>query len=181
MAVVAHCDPGSRAHPSADQTSAFVRRWDPEILRAARRQAKLGASLADADDFAQEARIRLARIQPRRGDAPAPYLRKVIANAVLAAAQPRRVTAPTGPLDAEAENLATETPESDLCAIRAVSAWVRELPARLQDIYRLLYCEERSQSEAAGILGVSQPRVAQLHRLLLTEGRKRFDSLAVAA
>ena len=55
-----------------------------------------------------------------------------------------------------------------------VRAWLLELPPRLQEVFRLLYEEGLTQREAAWRLGVSQPRVAAVHRQLITKGRARF-------
>lgn len=179
MAVVALCEPGDRARPSA-QSAAFVRAWDAHILRYARRQARLRGVLADADDFAQEARIRVASIPVARRDAPS-YVRKTIFNAVLAAGLSAPDLSRLDPLDPDAEALVIEDDGRDPCVVRAVARWIGDLSPRLQETFRLLYVEGYSQSEAAVILGVTQPRVAQLHRALLALGRTSLAPYAAAA
>jgi DNA-directed RNA polymerase specialized sigma24 family protein len=56
-------------------------------------------------------------------------------------------------------------------AMSAIRRWTRCTPIPLQRIYQLLYVEGRTQADAAKQLGVSQPRVAALHRSLLMLGR----------
>ena len=51
-------------------------------------------------------------------------------------------------------------------------------PSQLQTVFYMLYCEELSQREAAVRLGVSQPRVAALHRQLLTRAELGLRDLA---
>jgi RNA polymerase sigma factor (sigma-70 family) len=154
----------------------MVERWDADVRRAARRWVGALGAQADGDDLAQEARIRLVTAARSLGGAPEHYLRRVIANAVLAAAQRE------GPA-LETETLLEETPAKEpeagrADAIDAVARWTTELPTRLKDVYRVLYVEERTQREAAAILGVSQPRVAQLHQTLLSRGRVSLKGVA---
>lgn len=179
MAVVALCEPGDRARPSA-HNAAFVRTWDPEILRYARRQARLRGVAADADDFAQEARARLARLPEDRRAAPS-YVRKTIFNAVLAAGLRAPDLSVLVPLESDAESIADDSITPDCFVVDAVSGWIQGLPLRLQTIYRLLYVAEYSQSEAAAILGLSQQRVAQIHRNLLLLGRTHLAQFDAAA
>lgn len=179
MAVVALCEPGDRARPSA-QAAEFVRAWDPEILRYARRQASLRGVAADADDFAQEARIRVARI-PEDRRAASSYVRKTIFNAVLAAGLSAPDLTVLDPLDADDESFMAEVAIPDVYVVEAVSRWIQSLPPRLQTVYRLLYVAGYSQSEAAAILCVSQQRVAQVHQTLLLLGRAQFTQFDAVA
>jgi len=60
--------------------------------------------------------------------------------------------------------------ESD--QIHSVKAWVLELPEPHATIFRLLYVQGMKQRPAAKEMGVSQPRVAQLHRTFIGLGQK---------
>ncbi len=50
---------------------------------------------------------------------------------------------------------------------QSVKLWVLELPEPHATIFRLLYAEGMKQRPAAKEMGISQPRVAQLHRSFL--------------
>jgi DNA-directed RNA polymerase specialized sigma subunit len=78
-------------------------------------------------------------------------------------------------LDDDLEAPAAQTQE---VATGAVETWITHLPLRLRDIYQHLYADERSQREAAHLMRLSQPRVAQLHRQLLKRGREELAHLA---
>lgn len=55
-----------------------------------------------------------------------------------------------------------------------VREWVQELPEPHATIFRLLYAEKLKQRAAAKEMGVSQPRVAQLHQSFLDHARAAF-------
>jgi RNA polymerase sigma factor (sigma-70 family) len=143
--------------------------WDCDIKRAARHRARLLDCEADAEDFAQEARIRLLLVTRRLGPRPEGYSRTVIANAIRATARRERAQGNRVPLEEDIPSVGA-SPE-DVYGIRAVTRWVERLPSSLNAIYRVLYRDQRSQRQAGRILGISQPRVAQLHRELLDRGR----------
>ncbi len=58
-----------------------------------------------------------------------------------------------------------------------VNQWVRAQSAKLQAMYDLLYVHGYTQREAAATMGVTQARVAQLHRALLMRGRIELGDL----
>ena len=157
----------------------FLRVWDDDIKRAVR--AATNGNSADEEDFAQQIRARLLMVNRAFRDAPTPYIRVVIVNTLRSALRREdrsfsarsRVTQELND-DLEAP---TDGPEDGLAAI--VSVWVRCLPERLRDVYRYLYAEERSQREAARLMRVSQPRIAQLHQRLIERGREELAHLAV--
>jgi RNA polymerase sigma factor (sigma-70 family) len=60
--------------------------------------------------------------------------------------------------------------------IDRISSWTESLPETLKKLYLLLYHVELPQSAAARLLGVSQPRVSQLHRQILTLGRRQLTN-----
>jgi RNA polymerase sigma factor (sigma-70 family) len=73
----------------------------------------------------------------------------------------------------------TDTPDPeqtliDAEAIRHLRAMLPTLPASLKKMFELLYDEELDQRAAAVRIGISQPRVAQLHRQLLARVRAHF-------
>lgn len=199
---MAYTDPESRAdcgahppYPTLFDEAAVLRRWDPDIKRAARAAANGGGG--DEDDLAQQVRTRLLLAVRAFPDAPVPYIRAVITNTIRSALRHefRRFTTHS-PLATELNELAescdqlvtsfvstvNEEPaepidESACERITAVSTWAARLPRRLQDIYRYLYLDQRSQREAAALIRVSQPRVAQLHQQLLEMGREELAYL----
>jgi DNA-directed RNA polymerase specialized sigma24 family protein len=59
-----------------------------------------------------------------------------------------------------------------------IARWVNGLPKSLQKLYELIYVKECTQREAASLMRVSQPRIAQLHRQLLQRGRQELAHLA---
>lgn len=151
---------------------AVLEHWDRDIRRAARwranRQILAGTQ---ADDLAQEARIRVLRVARAYPHAPSHYIRVVIANAVRGAANIDRRFSVHSP---EVEYVVDESqvePTDDI-EVADVTRWVGSLPSNLKEIYALIYLEGRTQREAAKLLGVSQPRVAQLHKELVEKTRK---------
>ncbi len=55
--------------------------------------------------------------------------------------------------------------------LMGVRRWVGQLPEHMRWIYSCIYVHGLSQREAARLLGLSQPRVAELNRLLIQRGR----------
>lgn len=152
-----------------------VMAWEPDIARASKKATRLRGLSTEhplADDAAQEARITVALVT-RKGITDERYLRSAISNSVQNAARQTLVAANEAPPDG-LDDLKTETPERDLLAEQRVRAWIAEQPHQLRAVYDLLYGEDVSQREAAERLGLSQPRVAQLHRDLLARGRDEF-------
>jgi RNA polymerase sigma factor (sigma-70 family) len=172
--------------PSTPDLEAFLCAWGPEIDHAARVQAvALGLSLDEAEDFAQSARLHLLRIPPSNRSSVR-YVRVVIRNAMRSAA--RRLSHRLGLLSSrrvELDSVDPINPESVASLesegiLSRVRQWRADLPARERDLVVLLYDEGLSQREAAALLDVSQPRVAQLHRRILERGRRALVSLTAA-
>jgi RNA polymerase sigma factor (sigma-70 family) len=65
---------------------------------------------------------------------------------------------------------------ADGACFEPIKEWVRELPEPHATIFRLLYVERLKQRQAAEQMGVSQPRVAQLHKSFLSVARETFVS-----
>lgn len=170
-------DPG-RA-PGLDE-NALLHSWQPDIRRAAARAAtRKGTAPESAQDFAQDASLRLLLVARRTGDTSVPYLRRVIQNEIRDSVRRERRAITTVserggelPEEVEAPDI---TPQVE--RRRAVGAWVASLPSRLGRLYEMLYDHGMTQREAAVRLGLSQPRVAQLHRELLTRGRLELADL----
>ena len=62
-----------------------------------------------------------------------------------------------------------------------VQRFVTSLPQREQDVYRLLYMEQKTQAEAAKELGISQPCVNQMHNRIKSRGETQLAHLAPMA
>lgn len=169
--------PAERPHnPAAED--AFLAEWSDDITRAARRGVRLaGAAWPTAEDVAQDVRIRVLRAFRLLSPPPEGYVRTVIKNTVN-----NVVSRPHGVFPDAVDPQALDAVVSPTWATdersRNVRLWLIGLPQRLQQLYSLLYVQGATQREAARAMGVSQPRVAQLHRELLTLGREGFTSVA---
>lgn len=149
--------------------------WESDIERAAHRVAhNRGLDYDSAQEFTQTARVALARIATRANDLGSFYLRRVIQNAMRdAARRERRMFGTTVPLETDSEFDPPSEEQSELVA--SVAAWVTLLPARLHQVYELLYVQGYNQREAAQLMDVSQPRVAQMHSELIRRGRAELE------
>jgi RNA polymerase sigma factor (sigma-70 family) len=166
------------ALPNNCGETSFQIKWDADIRRAALAAAR-GDSV-DADDLAQEVRMRITAAIRTLPGAPTPYIRKVISNTLKSArrrdAHAFTVKSPMAePVD---DDFAAAIVEPDDGRDVIVAAWVGSLPSPMRRIYQHLYAEDLSQREAARLMNLSQPRVAQLHRQLLERGRQQLTRLA---
>jgi len=169
--------PGS-SRSDDDNIEPLLLRWDLDIKRAASAAARRRMlDRARPEDLAQEARLRILRLARRGGPCAEPYIRTVIANTVREAAR-REARVLEHLLLADdvgdkqgSEDIAEASSESIACVTDSVSTWIRGLSARLQTIYDLLYVRGHTQREAAAIIGITQPRIAQLHTELVRRGR----------
>jgi RNA polymerase sigma factor (sigma-70 family) len=165
-------------NPSGLCDAAFLKLWDSDIRRAARAAWTRGVS--DREDLAQQVRIRVLvghRSQPSAG---ARYIRTVITNTLRTVRRREsRSLSVHSPLPEKlTERLAAATDQPVDDRVAAVSAWAANLPPRLAEIYQYLYVDGRSQRDAAKLMRVSQPRIAQLHSQLLARGHRDLESLA---
>jgi RNA polymerase sigma factor (sigma-70 family) len=150
--------------------------------------------MLDRRDLAQEARIRVWRATHSVAPRSSSYIRTVIANALRSAVQregmiggdrrssEHKALSPVFrpmPLPSGFDRASDEDEPTDWLAVSAVQRILRTLPGALRTVYRLLYVDGRSQREAAKVLRVSQPRIAQLHHELL--GRVRAVVCKAAA
>jgi len=162
---------------------ALFAHWDPFIKHAARGAAfHLGGGQPEADDFAQETRIRVLQAFRRRRHLPPRYFHLIIENTVRSGIRRERRAFGFRSPKAVALDDNLVDPQSFLNGTASdrmiVRAWVAGLPERLKTIYELIYEQGHTQREAAAILEISQPRVAQLHRDLLEEGKRGLAHLA---
>jgi RNA polymerase sigma factor (sigma-70 family) len=166
--------------PPGDADIALLAWWDDDIERAAAHGARLlGGDLDDAQDLAQEARLRLLRAASLTPGAPVGYLRRVVRNAVLSGVRRERRAVTNRSPRGQALDFRMEAPSnSPDDRINLVAEWVAALPGRLRIIYDLLYEQGLTQRQSGAILGISQPRVAQLHQSLLQRGRRELANLA---
>lgn len=152
----------------------FILAWDADIERAARALALNAESgCADADDFAQEARLHLFTSSKASSHSEG-YVRNIISNAIR--------TARRGELRYDSHRVSLDERSSilDMAAVSvaegantlAVRMWVEGLPLRLRAVYELLYVRGDDQRTAARTLGLSQPRIAALNKELLKRGRR---------
>jgi RNA polymerase sigma factor (sigma-70 family) len=136
---------------------------------------------SDLPDLQQVGRVAVyqaaLRYRPSRGFPFGHYAKRAIKNNVLkhAARLVRQRQGETSLFqfddDAEPATAALLDDNEDLISLRH---WLAELGEPHATTYRLLYAESLSQRDAAVQLGISQPRVAQLHRSLLDYGRTTF-------
>lgn len=164
----------STLHPASHNETAFLSIWERDVTRAADAAAfRLRADAAVRDDLAQAARCQLLCLFRSKHPTSPGYVRRVIQNAIRSAVRRecRGLNPGFGQLVELDENIAARTDESSFDTTDILTAWLATLPVRLRHLYELLYLRNLTQRDAARLLGVSQPRVAQLHSALLLEGR----------
>lgn len=167
--------------------SALLRSFEPHLRATAYRNLRTGI---DFDDLEQAGRIALwrstARFDARRG-AFINYARRAVKNAIRSEIQRVRPVSEAGerlihPMDDATEDVEDQCDpvnSLDLFVIVRVRRWLETLPLTLRNLFALIYRNGLSQRDAARILRVSQPRVAQLHTELLRRGREALAELAV--
>jgi RNA polymerase sigma factor (sigma-70 family) len=136
---------------------------------------------SDLQDLQQVGRITVyqaaLRYCPSRGLPFAHYAKRAIKNNVVKQAarlqRQRRCETPLYEVGGDLESHAAALLSDDE-GIVALSQWLADLGEPHATTCRLLYAECLSQREAASQLGISQPRVAQLHRSLLNHARTAF-------
>jgi RNA polymerase sigma factor (sigma-70 family) len=173
----------SQAHtsffPPTSVCENTLRRWDATIKRYSERSARrFHLPSAESQDLAQEARIKVLRVLRGTPHATDPLIRRVIFIAALKTAERAvRLGSVITP-----ESLSGSTNERKLAShtsqpeALALTLWVERLPEPLRILVRLLYYEGCTQREVAARLGLSQPRIAQLHSLVLNRGRNDLAS-----
>lgn len=176
-AAYAHTPP---AHSNSDAENGAIEGWDDDIVRASRASVRKRGLKPDdpfADDVAQNLRLAVMLAIRKTGINDERYLRRVISNSAKNSARQTQVAS----LEVSDDTLALlplEPTARDVLAERRVRQWIGYQPSQFQALFDLLYREDLSQRDAAMRLGVSQPRVAQLHRQLLERGKGELRDLA---
>jgi len=166
--------------------------WGPFIQRVARRRAGSVAG-ADAADIEQQARMRLLRLTRNSERRDRNYVGKVLFNEAWRSAGNGATGSNFVPLEeavTELENVRLRTTnrnvDEDIAleeigradTISAIADWADELDPTLRSIYDYLYVAGQTQRQTAVAMGISQPRVAQLHARLLALGRRDLEAFA---
>lgn len=170
---IAQVQAAQRGDPRAQQ--ALFEAWLPTVLRWC---IRLGGARVDPEDAAQETLIlAFRRLDTLRE--PAAFdawlfgtTRRVLAN------HRRRVWwrrwSPEASVERHDQRRGPEQAAADLQLARTVQEILDRLPARQREVVVLCYLEERSTSEAAHLLGVSQGTIKSRLRL----ARERFAAHA---
>src|SRR5262249_18384728 len=172
-------------NPDAEEE--FLQKWNSEIDRAVRHRTWVSKwGFGDIEDFKQEVRIRLLVLyRARLHNITENYVRKVIKNAISNALRDEAHKLPLSspqvfPLSPDrqteemADSVAHRESAETLLQRKSLLAWVGTLPGRIQKVYELLYQLGCSQLEAAQALGISQPRIVQLHKRLIEAARRQW-------
>jgi RNA polymerase sigma factor (sigma-70 family) len=145
--------------------------WGLAVKAIASRYA---SRLSDLDDLMQVGRLAVYQsalnYDPTLDVPFGNYTKRAIKNCVMQEAarltrQRRLEVSPEGRAEKGDDQL--EGLLDDGGQARQVKEWVLELPEPHATIFRLLYVERKTQRVVAEEIGVSQPRVAQLHRSFL--------------
>jgi RNA polymerase sigma factor (sigma-70 family) len=155
--------------------------------------AKRALAALGREDIIQESLFTVLNVaqhyDDQRGQTPGPYILRALANNALNLNQLEQrhwSTRHQEALDYEGDQQDvlsavpdTESPDpaqmaERLESIQQVRAMLAELPPSLNRLFKLLYVEDLTQREASERLGISQARVAQLHRDLLNRGKAYF-------
>lgn len=168
----------------------FLAHWKRDVERAALSAAtRAGLDRDEANDFAQEARIRLLVAFRQRGELQESHARTLIGHAVRSARRPtlrwisRFVPAERPTVIRNQDEGEDETLPADFAAPTgpdsgdkaAVERFIAGMSTRLSEVYDLLYVQGLTQQEAASRLAVMRQRVTQMHNELLHRGRGYFN------
>lgn len=200
--LAADSDPSPSTVSAVDE-AAFIRSWDKDTERAARRVARFAdrAGADDIDDIIQNIRIRLLlSYRTFQGAPPTGYVRLLIKHTCINAIRDdqarltqhnKKVAFSLNDDDLNLSDVSEDSAElpdgliarpqhSDVLLKAAVAGWVAKLPTQLRAVYQAIYGEDRQMSEVALALGVSLPRVSQLHRELIARGKRDLHRLVSA-
>lgn len=153
--------------------------WDAQIKAVAERYSRCRV---DRDDVAQHARLALLKAaathDPACGTPFSHYAGVAIRNAAKDFARGTKRRRARWRDDHElVEPLSPSPPVVDHLAI---TEWLAGLPVTLRRVHEAVYQLGHTQREAACFLGISQPRVAVLHRQLIEQGRVALAGLMPA-
>jgi RNA polymerase sigma factor (sigma-70 family) len=179
----------NNASPSSTSNEEqFLSHWRKDVERAAVWASEEShLDLHEADDFAQEAYIRLLGAF-RKGDfLPDSYVRTLIGSAVRSARRPRlrwasrylsfespEVSEADGDVPPSGLDMFPCSDETDLCDIVAARRFIDGAPDRLREVFELMYVQGLTQQEAASRLGITRQRITQLRAELLRRGQEYF-------
>ncbi len=158
----------------------YVPRWVYKRLAEVPAVRRLGAD--DAEAAGMLALIRAARTYKPGGASFASYARRPVACAILRAAQRWAARCAqlsldhVGPDGEQLQALAPEVEQADVFQRERLAEALAALPPRWQHILHRLYHGHATGEEVAAGLGVSQQRVAQIHRNALLRLRARLAS-----
>lgn len=152
----------------ADAAQELVREWNPRIEAAVARRIRCHA---DREDAAQRARLALinaaAAYDASCGKPFENYAATCIANAVRDFAREGRRRNARFRTDLELPD--TESRDVPPIDRIMVMEFVSRLPDQSRRVYEAIYEMGYTHSEAAKMLGVSRPRVSDVHRRLLNQ------------
>jgi RNA polymerase sigma factor (sigma-70 family) len=152
-----------------------LQQFETLIVRSARRASRyITGSDIMAEDLAQDVRFHLARaLEAGRVDESA--VRRLITNSLrdrIRFERSRIQLASSNMAELDDCNTAFSLVDSSSRPeVLTVAQWVTSLPGRLRAVFELIYGSGYTQREASSVLGLSQPRITQLHQELLQRGR----------
>lgn len=177
--------PGNPATPApSHEVSAILAQWEKQIqIVSAYYASRFSLSEDDCSDLEQSCRIALWQAVAHHDLSPATsknYLRRVLRNAIYTALRSLVPNPNSRPIVDELDDdsvvesagrndhgvvLSSSDAPRDL--ILDINRWLSRLEPGLRHLCALVYHQGFTQKEAALVLGVSQPRVCQLHELLI--------------
>lgn len=173
--------------PDSSEVQAYplstIQPFDTLITRSARRASYyITGSSSLAEDLAQDVRFHLLRaLKAGLAEEPA-LIRRLITNAVrdrIRFERTRIQLTSSRMSELDDRNPALLLEASSRPEILTVAMWVASLPGRLRAVFELIYGSGYTQREISSVLGLSQPRITQLHQELLQRGRLDLSALAV--
>lgn len=169
----------------------LLNQWEKQIQIAATYYAtRFRLCDDDYSDLAQVSRVALwqavARYDVSRGIPIENYLRRAIRNAIFTALDfvvpdVHHVRIEDDMDDEDEEQDSRYEQSATLPVLTApeheidIQRWLSRLDPTQQQLYDLLYRQGRSQKEAALALGVSQPRICQIHGAMLDFGKQELS------
>jgi RNA polymerase sigma factor (sigma-70 family) len=171
------CDSSPTSPPVTDVLST----WEKDIQAAARSWSRsAGGTSLDADDLAQESRLKLFLAASRPEGIPPKAVRKLIRNAMSNAIRDARRGGKFQqfPVDPDGRELEPASPKVEDAGVEDVRVRLRDLPVPLRVIYNAIYVQGRTGGGIAAVLGVSAARVSQLHAELKSKMSHKLRYLA---
>ncbi len=169
--------PHSTLRHRAEGEDTFLRSAWPAIRRSARR-----SNPSASDDLAQDVAFKLLLAYRRQAQRPSQpkNVALIISNATRNAHRARVRRAAVEALADESElDVASEAANDDRESASVYRRIDEVLQGRLRDVFECLYALGLSQREAAARLRLSQPRIAQLHRELLSRARATLGLVVI--